>query len=280
MGQIDLILKGYLSDPRRFADVFNGRLFAGRQILRAEELEPVPPAAVKKSQERYMERISDYAMRQKDTGNLFYIWILENQDKIDYSMIVRVMLKEAMEYDKQLQKLKKQNADAWEKAKENGQKPDISKGEFLCKVKKTDRLHPVTTLVIYWGKEKWDGARSLHEMIDFGSDENGKEDAIRSATADYPLRVLDLSDEKNYDTYQTEMRAVFECYARRDDKERFYAYVSSDESFRHMDRETIEVIGRLTNAQELLDIIDENEEEEECDVCKAIKDLIEDGRIE
>ena len=73
---------------------------------------------------------------------------------------------------------------------------------------------------------------------------------------------------------------MFECYARRDDKERFFAYVSSDESFRHMDRETIEVIGRLTNAQELLDIIDENEEEEECDVCKAIKDLIEDGRKE
>ena len=105
-------------------------------------------------------------------------------------------------------------------------------------------------------------------------------DAIRSVTADYPLRVLDLSDENNYDTYQTEMRSVFECYARRDDKERFFAYVSSDESFRHMDRETIEVIGRLTNAQELLDIIDENEEEEECDVCKAIKDLIEDGRKE
>ena len=77
-------------------------------------------------------------------------------------------------------------------------------------------------------------------------------DAIRSVTADYPLRVLDLSDENNYDTYQTEMRSVFECYARRDDKERFFAYVSSDESFRHMDRETIEVIGRLTNAQELM----------------------------
>ena len=105
-------------------------------------------------------------------------------------------------------------------------------------------------------------------------------DAIRSVTADYSLRVLDLSDENNYDPYQTEMRSVFECYARRDDKERFFAYVSSDESFRHMDRETIEVIGRLINSQELLDIIDENEEEEECDVCKAIKDLIEDGRKE
>ena len=111
MGQIDMILKDYLSDRRRFADVFNGSVFAGQQILRAEELEPVPASAVQKSQDGYMERISDYVMRQKYTGNLFYIWILENQDKIDYSMIIRVMLKEAMEYDKQLRELKKKNAE-------------------------------------------------------------------------------------------------------------------------------------------------------------------------
>lgn len=106
-----MILKDYLSDRRRFADVFNGSVFAGQQILRAEELEPVPASAVQKSQDGYMERISDYVMRQKYTGNLFYIWILENQDKIDYSMIIRVMLKEAMEYDKQLRELKKKKAE-------------------------------------------------------------------------------------------------------------------------------------------------------------------------
>ena len=43
------------------------------------------------------------------------------------------------------------------------------------------------------------------------------------------------------------------------------------------------MIGRLTGTQELLDILQENKDkndEEACDMCKAITDLIEDGRKE
>ena len=40
MGQVDLDLKPYLSDRRRYADVYNGCIFGGRQLVKAEELEP------------------------------------------------------------------------------------------------------------------------------------------------------------------------------------------------------------------------------------------------
>ncbi len=32
-------------------------------------------------------------------------------------------------------------------------------------MKRTDKFSPVITIVIYYGEEPWDGARSLHEML-------------------------------------------------------------------------------------------------------------------
>ena len=43
MGKMDVLLKSYLGDARRYADLWNGGLFCGRQIVKAEELEEIPP---------------------------------------------------------------------------------------------------------------------------------------------------------------------------------------------------------------------------------------------
>ena len=39
MGKYDRCMKTYLQDKRRFADLFNGSCFQGRQVIRAEDLE-------------------------------------------------------------------------------------------------------------------------------------------------------------------------------------------------------------------------------------------------
>ena len=39
MGKYDRCMKAYLQDKRRFADLFNGSCFQGRQVIRAEDLE-------------------------------------------------------------------------------------------------------------------------------------------------------------------------------------------------------------------------------------------------
>ncbi len=40
MGKRDLDLKSYLSDKRRYADIYNGSMFHGGQLLKPEELDP------------------------------------------------------------------------------------------------------------------------------------------------------------------------------------------------------------------------------------------------
>ena len=39
MGQKDLSQSDFFEDKRRFADVFNGVLFEGREVMKPEELE-------------------------------------------------------------------------------------------------------------------------------------------------------------------------------------------------------------------------------------------------
>lgn len=283
MGQVDLDLKPYLSDRRRYADVYNGSIFGGRQLLRAEELEPVGTVVTKSDDAASLERISDIIMRQKTTGDMFALWLLENQETIDYSMPVRVMLKEALEYDRQVREIK--NAYKLEFREQQGKNRNKGKvgkegpasGEYLYKVRKTDRIRPVNTLIVYWGNEPWDGPKSLHEFIDFGSEDTELKERLKKLVPEYPLHILDLSMESDYSGYQTELKTVFELYHRRNDKKQFKAYVEGHEECRYLDKETYRIIGRLTNTKELLQKADEKEEK---DMCNAIRELIEDGRAE
>ena len=41
-----------------------------------------------------------------------------------------------------------------------------SADEFLSGFKKTDRLHPVISLCVYYGESEWDGPFSLKDMLE------------------------------------------------------------------------------------------------------------------
>lgn len=41
----------------------------------------------------------------------------------------------------------------------------MSEDEYLSKMRETDKLVPVITVVVYYGEKPWNGAASLHEML-------------------------------------------------------------------------------------------------------------------
>jgi len=277
LGKKDLALKSYLSDPMRYADVYNGSVFGGAQILDGAQLEEAGTAVLKSEGDVSLERTCDMAMRQKTEGGLFALWILENQEYVDYGMPVRVLLREALEYDRQIRELMRKNDTEF---REKGHEK-IGAGEYLYKVRKGDRIRPVATLVIYWGNRPWDGPRSLHELLDFGSAKPGAARELRGLTPEYPLHILDLNEENDYSSFRTSLRTVFELYARRADKERFLEYVESHDECRHLDQETYNVIGQMIHSEILQNTTDARKNvKEERDMCQAIDDLIEDGRAE
>lgn len=236
--------------------------------------------ATKAGKEGSIERTSDIVMRQKTTGDLFALWILENQETIDYSMPVRVMLKEALEYDRQVKELKRKNVAAYKKNQgKAGRRPStVTPGEYLYKLQKGERIYPVNTLIVYWGKEPWDGPRSLHDFLHFGSEDIRLQNELKKLVPEYPLHILDLNAVTDYSKFRTELRTVFELYRCRNDKKKFREYVEGYEECRHLDEESCWIIGRFTNAEKLLTKSDKNKKEEkDMDIGSAIWDIREEG---
>lgn len=269
MGKKDLTLTDYLSAPNRYADLWNAGVFQGKQVILPQHLAPADTVQTKADKDTMLQRIRDLAMYHTAEGCILTLLTLENQETIDYGMPVRIMLKEALAYDKQLEELKRQNKD----------KPFIDKGEFLYKIRKSDRLYPVFTLIIYWGNEEWTGAKSLHELLNFGIDNEELQNDFKALVPEYPLHFLDLNNPDILPLFQTELRTLFSLYIRRGNKEEFFSYLESHEECRHMDEETCFILGVLTGSKELEQYI-QNTEMEEMDMSNAITELIEDGRRE
>ncbi len=277
LGKKDLTLKSYLSDPARYADAYNGSVFGGAQVLDGTQLEEAGTAALKTEDGVSLERTSDIVMRQKTEGGLFALWILENQEHVDYGMPVRVLLREALEYNRQVRELMRKNVAGF---KEKGHEKPTA-GEYLYRVRKEDRLRPVVTLVIYWGNGPWDGPRSLHELLDFGGADSHIALELKRLVPECPLHILDINETNDYSGFCTSLRTVFELYARRTDKGQFMEYVESHEECRHLDQETYRVIGQMIGSKALQKIVNKQKDiKEEQDMCQAIEDLIADGKAE
>lgn len=163
----DTVLKNYWSDNEQFADVFNAVLFKGKQIIKAEELEDVDTEESSLLEHRdYVESIKasrdNIKVSKRSTAFRVELVMLgmESQEHIHYAMPMRVMGYDYGTYKKQYDN----NAKKY-KASEG-----MEEDEYLSRMKKTDRFMPVITIVVYYGEKPWDGAISLHGMLDIPSE--------------------------------------------------------------------------------------------------------------
>ncbi|MCM1125827.1 MAG: Rpn family recombination-promoting nuclease/putative transposase [Lachnospiraceae bacterium] len=287
MGKEDIKLKTYLEDTRRYADLWNGSVFHGRQILKPEELHAVSPVLTHTSGGHVMERIRDLVMMQSGTGQCFAVYAVENQENIDYSMPARIMIQEALEYSGQLRKIIRANELKDKKYRTGrGEKIFRNAGERMCMVRRIDKLYPVITLLIYWGEEKWDGPKSLHEMMDFGERDAylGKE--LQKLVPEYPLHFLDLTDFKHFEHFQTELRPLLELYQKRNRKEEFIEYLKDERNCINMDDESWHLLSNLTRSKGIKKLVQEKSRKEEGSriMCRAMDeweaDCIAKGRTE
>ena len=68
----------------------------------------------------------------------------------------------------------------------NGEQNQYSSAdEYLSRFKKTDRLHPVITLCVYYGEKDWDGPRYLTDMLKIP-------EGYRTLVSDYKMNLLEI----------------------------------------------------------------------------------------
>ena len=158
----DTILKNYWSNNEQFADLFNAVLFDGKQIIKPDELEEMDTEeSTILEHKEYSESIQasrDGIKIQKKSsvhGVQMVLFGLENQESIHYAMPMRVMGLDYAAYKKQYDSNAKKYQDS----------AGMDGDEYLSRMKKTDKFIPVITVVVYYGEKPWDGAKSLHGML-------------------------------------------------------------------------------------------------------------------
>lgn len=141
----DIVVNAYFSDNARFADLINGLVFKGKQVVKEEDLEERDTQTgiwqVWDKKEGSKKRYRDL-LRRTSFGVSFGIIGLENQKEVHYLMPLRAMEYDVGEYRKQAVYMEK-------RVKKQSSGP----GEFLSGFGRGDRLQPCITLVLYYGED-------------------------------------------------------------------------------------------------------------------------------
>lgn len=194
----DVVLKSYWRDNERFADLFNAVLFGGEQVIQPDELEDLDAESSTVLEHRkYAEGITasrdNIKVRKKSTAYGIELVMLgnESQEHIDYAMPMRVMGYDYSAYKKQYDS----NATKYKDAE------GMEEDEYLSRMKRTDRFMPVITVTVYYGRKPWNGATSLHGMLDIPEE-------LRKYVNDYRMLLVEarkndlvLHDMNNVDLF-------------------------------------------------------------------------------
>ncbi len=167
MGNKETIIIDYLSQPEVFAELFNGYVFGGKQVIQPEDLHETDgrlrflltdmESKGKKSTYEVIKRERDIVREVIVGGRTARLAVfgVEHQSEIDYSMVLRTLTYDTLEYLKQAKAIER----------EHRRKRDVKGREFLSGFKKEDELLPTITIVFYTGKERWDAARDLKGLF-------------------------------------------------------------------------------------------------------------------
>lgn len=276
MGKTDITHKSFFENAVRFADLMNGAYFGGDKIVEAKDLLPEDGAIQKADEEAVFERLRDVVKKQTKDGSIFAVYVLENQVTVDYGMLIRIMVEESLAYEKQIKDIRRRNKERLGNV--------LKEDEFLCGFRKTDRLYPVYTLVLYWGDREWDASNSLQDMIDIPVGDWNLERKLKKLLPEYRIHLYDLNRIKDFSGFQTDLRTLFEFYSHRKDKDALREYMDTHvEEVRHLDKESRFLLATMLKEKRLMKWLlkqSEQGKEEEGNVCKAIDDMIEEGRLE
>ena len=263
----DIVLKNYWSDNEQFADLFNAVLFQGRQVIKPEELEneDTEESTILEHKDS-MESIKaarDVIKIQKKSsvfGVKFVLLGIENQEHIHYAMPMRIMGYDYGTYKKQYDS----NAKKYKTAE------GLEEDEFLSRMKKTDKFVPVITVILYYGEKEWDGAKSLHEMLEIPEE-------LKAYVNDYKMLLVEarendlrLHNINNKDLFSLLEIILDSSLSKNERKEQAIEYSRKNKT----DRSVAITVAGATNTKLDYSVLEKGED----GMCTLFKEIAEEGR--
>ena len=277
MGNKDNVTKTYMKNSAVFADAFNFYIYQGEQVIKPDDLSELDTAesviisdiadkinSVSKSDSAVSEQkfrdVLKSAVFMRHDDKVCVVLGIENQSDIHYAMPVRNFVYDALQYAGQVRKTALAH---------KNDRHSMSHAEFLSGFSKGDTLTPVVTLVVYYGAEKWNGPRSIHDMIKC----NDKH--FMEYVQDYRINLIEPAniEPAELDKFTTSLKKVLGYIKYSNNKQDLLSFITNNDMT--VDIDAARVINAVTKTH-----IEIPDEAKEVDMCKAIEDLINDSKAE
>ncbi len=187
----DLTEKNLVEEAEVFADISNVNLYDGRNVIRPEDLELLPQEMhYKDSEGKPAKVMADVRMRWRKNGSVIAMIQIENQSEINNIMPVRDLGYIFNNYNEQIKEHQREN-------ERNG------RHFYARELGDDERLQPVITFVLYYGKEEWKRPLSILDMLDLDDEEKRE---LEPFLLNHKIHLISLSrlDEKEVEKYKSD----------------------------------------------------------------------------
>ena len=230
----DKIMKEFLENNAYFVDFFNAYFFDGKRVLKPENCMELDSEMNDANMD--LEKHVD-VIRKYNDGNLYSVFIIENQSYVDMSMVVRAAVYEFVAYERMLKKSKKN--------------------------KSKEKLPMVNILVFYTGERPWNAARQLSELVEV-------DERFKSYFHDYQMNLIEITGNTSYNFNEEDVYNLFYiCRSIYDQS----IYEEKSNHFGLVKSSVLKVVKTLTDV-EWLDL-EELEKKEKIEMCEAEKRWLE-----
>jgi len=198
MGQKDIAEKILEDYPDVFADIVNGFLFNGKNVIKPDELEDTQLRSAYRAENKLHDMERDVAKRWKKNDIRIACIGFENQTAPDPHMVLRVYGYDGAEYRAQC-------------LKENKGRP----------------LYPVVTMVLYFGYEKrWTEAKTLYEAVEVP-------DVFKPYVSDVKINVFEVAwlTDAQLQNFKSDFRIVADYFVQ---KRKTGTYKGNRKTMRHV----------------------------------------------
>lgn len=216
MGAKDITEKILADFNDVFADIINGVLFDGKQVVSEHALENVKDRSQYKFNNIIHEQERDLAKRWIPYKICFALYGLEHETGAEPYMPMRIIGYDGAAYRGQLTKRERD-------------RPNF----------------PVITIVLYFGTKHWDQPRTLYECMNI-------QENLKPFVSDYKINVAEVAflDDK-LDNFHSDFRIIAEYFVN---KRRNMEYTPSAQEIQHVD-EFLKLLQALTGDDRYFDVL-------------------------
>ena len=220
-------MKEFLENNAYFVDFFNAYFFDGEKVLEAKNCQELD-SEMNDSHMNLEKHVN--VIRKYNDGNIYSAFIIENQSRVDMSMVVRTATYEFVAYDRMLKKNKVE-----------------------------EKLPMVHILVFYTGEKPWNAARQLSELVEV-------DERFKSYFHEYKMNLIEITGNTSYNFNEEDVHNLFYiCRSIYDQS----IYEGAINDFGLVKSSVLKVVKTLTDVEWLdLKELEEKEEIEMCEAEK------------